>query len=70
MEKASETKDLDLLEEVQGLKNILNVAQVVVSSLDLDEVLENILHSAMAKERKIGCQRNGYQFRLPMEHYS
>ena len=24
----------------------------------------------MAKERKIGCQRNGYQFRLPMEHYS
>lgn len=37
-----------LLAQVQGLKGILNVAQVVVSSLDLDEVLQNILHSAMA----------------------
>ena len=37
-----------LRDEVQGLKNILSVAQVVVSSLDLDEVLQNILHSAMA----------------------
>ncbi len=36
-----------LVEQVQGLKGILNVAQVVVSSLDLDEVLQNILHSAM-----------------------
>lgn len=35
-------------QQVKGLKGILNVAQVVVSSLDLDEVLDNILHSAMA----------------------
>ena len=42
------SKDMTLLEEVRGLKNILCVAQVVVSSLDLDEVLQNILHSAMA----------------------
>jgi len=40
--------DSKLIEQVQGLKGILNVAQVVVSSLDLDEVLQNILHSAMA----------------------
>ncbi|MDT8444696.1 MAG: sensor domain-containing diguanylate cyclase [Desulfuromonadales bacterium] len=40
--------DASLIEQVQGLKGILNVAQVVVSSLDLDEVLQNILHSAMA----------------------
>ncbi len=40
--------DKKLTEQVQGLKGILTVAQVVVSSLDLDEVLENILHSAMA----------------------
>jgi transcriptional regulator with GAF, ATPase, and Fis domain len=39
--------DSSLIEQVQGLKGILNVAQVVVSSLDLDEVLQNILHSAM-----------------------
>lgn len=39
--------DNRLFEQVQGLKGILNVAQVVVSSLELDEVLENILHSAM-----------------------
>jgi diguanylate cyclase (GGDEF)-like protein len=37
-----------LSEQVKGLKGILNVAQVVVSSLELDEVLQNILHSAMA----------------------
>jgi PleD family two-component response regulator len=37
-----------LIEQVHGLKGILNVAQVVVSSLELDEVLQNILHSAMA----------------------
>lgn len=37
-----------LEEEVRGLKNILSVAQVVVSSLELDEVLQNILCSAMA----------------------
>ncbi|RMF43575.1 MAG: sensor domain-containing diguanylate cyclase [Deltaproteobacteria bacterium] len=35
-------------EELHGLKTIVNVAQVVVSSLDLDEVLDNILVSAMA----------------------
>jgi len=40
--------DTRLVEQVQGLKGILNVAQVVVSSLELDEVLQNILHSAMA----------------------
>jgi diguanylate cyclase (GGDEF)-like protein len=39
--------DSRLLEQVRGLKGILNVAQVVVSSLELDEVLQNILHSAM-----------------------
>lgn len=38
----------ELEEEVRGLKNILSVAQVVVSSLELDEVLQNILGSAMA----------------------
>ena len=38
----------ELEEEVRGLKSILTVAQVVVSSLDLDEVLQNILCSAMA----------------------
>jgi len=38
----------DLEEEIRGLKNILSVAQVVVSSLDLDEVLDNILGSALA----------------------
>jgi len=43
-----EMNDAQLLEEVRGLKDILSVAQVVVSSLDLDEVLQNILHSAMA----------------------
>ena len=37
-----------LVEQVQELKGIINVAQVVVSSLALDEVLQNILHSAMA----------------------
>jgi diguanylate cyclase (GGDEF)-like protein len=37
-----------LEEELRGLKNILSVAQVVVSSLELDEVLDNILSSAMA----------------------
>lgn len=41
-------KDQHLLDEVRGLNDILSVAQVVVSSLDLDEVLQNILHSAMA----------------------
>ncbi len=37
-----------LEEELKGLKDVLSVAQVVVSSLDLDEVLQNILCSAMA----------------------
>ena len=45
MKNADDTR---LVEQVQGLKGILNVAQVVVSSLELDEVLQNILHSAMA----------------------
>lgn len=39
--------DEALVAELKGLKGILNVAQVVVSSLELDEVLQNILHSAM-----------------------
>lgn len=49
-EKLNVMKNADdsrLLEKVRGLKGILNVAQVVVSSLELDEVLQNILHSAM-----------------------
>ncbi|BCR05348.1 GGDEF domain-containing protein [Desulfuromonas versatilis] len=37
-----------LEQEIRGLKDLLSVAQVVVSSLDLDEVLQNILGSAMA----------------------
>lgn len=36
-----------LAQELRGLKDLLSVAQLVVSSLDLDEVLQNILHSAM-----------------------
>lgn len=48
MAQDSQSKDLALLQEVQGLKSILSVAQLVVSSLELDEVLQNILHSAMA----------------------
>jgi len=42
------THPQDLEKELRGLKNILSVAQVVVSSLDLEEVLDNILGSAMA----------------------
>ncbi|GAB4166834.1 MAG: sensor domain-containing diguanylate cyclase [Geothermobacteraceae bacterium] len=34
-------------EELRGLRTIVNVAQMVVSSLDLEEVLDNILVSAM-----------------------
>jgi diguanylate cyclase (GGDEF)-like protein len=37
-----------LEEELKGLREILSVAQVVVSSLELDEVLQNLLCSAMA----------------------
>lgn len=48
MEIGNLPNDQALLDEVKGLKNLLSVAQVVVSSLDLDEVLQNILHSAMA----------------------
>ncbi len=36
-----------LEEEVRGLRDILEVARVVVSSLDLDAVLQNILQNAM-----------------------
>jgi diguanylate cyclase (GGDEF)-like protein len=36
-----------LAKELRGLKELLNVAQLVVCSLELDEVLLNILHSAM-----------------------
>ena len=38
----------NIYEELRELKDVLTVAQVVVSSLDLDEVLQNILVSAMA----------------------
>lgn len=48
MDGELQVNDSALIEEVQGLKSILSVAQVVVSSLDLNEVLQNILHSAMA----------------------
>jgi len=37
-----------LEEELRGLKDLVSVAQVVVSSIDLDEVLSNILMSSMA----------------------
>lgn len=41
-------KPSEILEQrLKGLKDLLSVAQIVVSSLDLDEVLQNILHSAM-----------------------
>lgn len=36
------------LEPLSGFKGVINAAQVVVSSLDLNEVLQNILHSAMS----------------------
>lgn len=48
MREDKQTLDKQLAAQIQGLKDILNVAQVVVSSLDLNEVLQNILHSAMA----------------------
>ncbi len=38
----------ELNKELQGFKDLIGVAQVVVSSLELDEVLFNILISAMA----------------------
>ncbi len=38
----------DLSQELQGFKDLISVAQVVVSSLQLDEVLLDILTSAMA----------------------
>lgn len=48
MNKKEKLAEKELAEQVQGLKGVLNVAQVVVSSLDLDEVLQNILLSAMS----------------------
>ncbi len=42
------TENPAVFEELRELKDVLTVAQVVVSSLDLDEVLQNILVSAMA----------------------
>ena len=41
------TENTEVYEEIRELKDVLTVAQVVVSSLDLDEVLHNILISAM-----------------------
>lgn len=46
MTKSPQTSHLE--EELRELRSILSVAQVVVSSLELDEVLDNILGSAMA----------------------
>lgn len=40
--------DLNVHDELREIKDVLSVAQVVVSSLDIDEVLQNILISAMA----------------------
>jgi len=45
MEKTDRSEYIE--EELRGLKNVISVAQVVVSSLELDEVLQNILCSAM-----------------------
>ena len=42
------THENSLVKQVQGLREILNVAQVVISSLEMDEVLQNILYSAMS----------------------
>jgi diguanylate cyclase (GGDEF)-like protein len=41
------SRQTQIEEEVKGLRAVLSVAQVVVSSLELDEVLQNILCSAM-----------------------
>lgn len=45
---SSDQQPAALRRELNSLRNLLSVAQVVVSSLDLDEVLQNILCSAMA----------------------
>lgn len=47
MKDSRNNEETALVEELKSLKGILSVAQVVVSSLELDEVLQNILHSAM-----------------------
>lgn len=44
---SSNSPAVSVEEELRGLKDMLSVAQVVVSSLELDEVLQNILFSAM-----------------------
>lgn len=44
----SEQLNIRIEEELRELKDILTVAQVVVSSIELDEVLQNILLSALA----------------------
>jgi hypothetical protein len=70
-------------EELRSLKGIVSIAQVVVSSLELDEVLQNILYSAMAtmgmpagsialfeekfSELSARPRRPQPQFRLPSE---
>lgn len=45
--EGAEQQPAALKRELNNLRSILSVAQVVVSSLDLDEVLQNILCSAM-----------------------
>jgi len=47
MENNVKRNKAQLEAELQGLKDILNVAQAVVSSLDLDAVLHTILRNAM-----------------------
>jgi diguanylate cyclase (GGDEF)-like protein len=48
MDRSYQSLPLDsLAKELRGLKDLLGVAQLVVCSLELDEVLLNILHSAM-----------------------
>lgn len=41
-------QSISLERELKGLKDLLNVAQVVVASIELDEALQNILLSAMS----------------------
>lgn len=47
MEQSGKRKKAELEVELRGLRDILNVARAVVSSLDLDAVLHTILHNAM-----------------------
>jgi len=48
LNEAKIVNDEVLIEQINGLRGILDIAKIVVSSLDLDEVLQKILHSAMS----------------------